>query len=1840
MKTMRNRTIRRPAATATAAGESALRRAARRVAAAAASTLGAVAAAAWLGLAPASAPVPAGLPASSLLAAGVSTPAARADALTYSETRRQFKVGVLLLDSTADVNNDGVISAQEAAKGPENPDPYVFYIADARGDIKPQNWELVNPLAPATVTPDVFKRWSYQDGTDPALSGRDPGHPYKIGQKVSKDMAAYWEVSLSRASEQELLQYDLLFITNHRRWSMTAIEAEKLRRIVDAGAVVWIEDCGRMRIDPRGRFFLSDIQFYGSQAGLGLTGGDNPSGPVVYAPTHPILNSPFRMSFQEIANLGDKNYGDFYLRFLNDTATASGNPEDTTNTAPNKETLVNIVGNAFRTDVNLPGKALPYIAAGTYGSGAVAATASDSGCDINDYAGGFNVGSGGNSGAYCGPNIASAHTEDLKFVYNLISWGSGSNTARRNNRRTGASFAGANAPLVNNFDIPTAGVDPLVPSLGGVVGVSSVTSTIVRNGILYASGVDNTGNGVIVAYDAQPLRDFDGDGNPDDGRPDLLYGAPYDELWRVNVGGGPPSAPVFATLSLAGGAQRDVILVTGNDGTLYAADAVPVVGGRLDPSGAPALVGTNPRIATAAPYVGVGGSGTPPAPVFFENKVYVVEQTGRVRCVSGINLTTVWVSTDVSNLPNILPTGNPALAINRLNVRGTLADFSAGNTSDIMLYVPSEVTPAGGGNAIGRVSAYWLGTRNEVDKDIGNDGKARLRPAKGQDLNRYFVAKGVAGGQPWAITPRITIYADTLDGSGNVIATREQNYARGITAGPAFTYDLPLEDSGTNNNYFSGVIQLRYNGNIYNPNATPPVPKAMIAADYDVVYVPADGSAPPPLLSGTSGLTGARTVRVLDVPNYVPNPTAAPGAGTPVLPSLDTPAVAPDGLVVFAANQQSPNTVGGGALPNPLFGSVFAVSEQEFSANASRLRWRFALQPGTTGPVGDDGLRAIEVEGVPVVENPALRNRLVFDAPNDAAVVLPVRPFYEALRNAQVFGAPIVANNGLTYVLAQAYSARNDAVGAGPNTPNVSVLMALKTNPEIVLTLPEAFDATKAVTVVQADMLTYDAGSGTVGQTAQFTFQNTGDGVQVQADPARGKITLVNFQNNNGGGQQFSASQSFVVRYTPAGGAQEKRVVIPATPTILGDPNSATGDPNVTNQTTDPSGGNARSGANGFSPLQWYYVLPGRPLSSPTLNGDSLYFNIATPTAGGGFSPQVIALDADPAANDPTVRIGSGEQVFNVVESIQQIGAGAPTKTTINHVRWRQTIPSERAAPPVGAEGTLAVATANGVGVYQENATLIAESKRILEVDGDGAATWVVNSTLDNRTAGGASPIYDGTGGTLDPTAAGRALLDRKELNRPQSVRKIGGTDYLIADTGNNRIVRIDRAAKVQFECASVTDPYKLLDSGDPLTLNAPTDVFYYPIVQYDSATGQVIGREEHFLIADAGNNRLIEVANYYDRNNRISGVPVWNPTITTDVDATTPGIQARGERVVVWVTRTGTREGRPLRFQNVQRFVATDPATGRTGRPFLTAVIGNATAAGSGSSVAADFTGGSVVQLNYNPFLTPFFDQTGNAVYTWPTPTGTDTPRDTEPRDNGTVTFAIGDIWIREPGGPAEGRLKRITRPTFFERILLPLRTAPAAPLQIREVYLIADADGVYACTAETYGTAPNTRQVLGAIWKFDQRDYNRMNGVDAAGNVIDTPVSPARLNYAGAGAATLTAAQYNTLPKFTPSSIRRLPNGRFLITNSYVGPSPWFTNGQFYGETFEVIPNFATGGTQFLTTETAAGGTFLPGQFSAPRLFRLPNTTTSGTARNAQRMGSRDNTGVTEQPTSSDRL
>ena len=101
---------------------------------------------------------------------------------------------------------------------------------------------------------------------------------------------------------------------------------------------------------------------------------------------------------------------------------------------------------------------------------------------------------------------------------------------------------------------------------------------------------------------------------------------------------------------------------------------------------------------------------------------------------------------------------------------------------------------------------------------------------------------------------------------------------------------------------------------------------------------------------------------------------------------------------------------------------------------------------------------------------------------------------------------------------------------------------------------------------------------------------------------------------------------------------------------------------------------------------------------------------------------------------------------------------------------------------------------------------------------------------------------------------------ERRTLAHPGAVQRLTNTNFLIADTGNNRVVEVDRAGTVLWELTDFADPLNLLGGAEPLTLSAPTDVQRWSV--FTPTTTEV-----HTLVVDSGNHRILQIRDVYPRN-------------------------------------------------------------------------------------------------------------------------------------------------------------------------------------------------------------------------------------------------------------------------------------------------------------------------------------------------------------------------------------
>ncbi|MDH7482580.1 MAG: hypothetical protein QHH26_11500 [Armatimonadota bacterium] len=405
------------------------------------------------------------------------TSVVQAAGFVYSGSRKEIKAGVLIFK----YNNAGNIEYSRAS------DPYIFYVMDQRSELKPAGWEFVNPLAPSRVTPDIINRW---------------GSAYKAGDQVTKDMACYWEVKID-APFSDLAKFDVLFMTcpSSSNLLLKPRDIEKLRKMVDAGGVIWIEDRGGARFSDTNAFFIRDLDF-GTGGSPGLADVPNPA--------HPLLTMPFTLSWEEVSNLGPGP------ELIGRNFISAADPH------------------YFAPVVLSQGRLI--VAAAQYGSGHIVAVGENVGTAISAAVG---------NGPYAKQNWMLAQTEDLKFAYNIVSWGSEHTTFHKNPRHTGYSFErmSNNLAILWKFLTPTGSME------------TGSSPAFLDNMVFY---VDN--QGILHAFDLMPERDRDNDGNPDDGKPDFGTGTPYDEVWFDQVG--PASSPTTAYVSVGGNFIPAVFVTT------------------------------------------------------------------------------------------------------------------------------------------------------------------------------------------------------------------------------------------------------------------------------------------------------------------------------------------------------------------------------------------------------------------------------------------------------------------------------------------------------------------------------------------------------------------------------------------------------------------------------------------------------------------------------------------------------------------------------------------------------------------------------------------------------------------------------------------------------------------------------------------------------------------------------------------------------------------------------------------------------------------------------------------------------------------------------------------------------------------------------------------------------------------------------------------------------------------------------------------------------------------------------------------------------------------------------
>lgn len=1509
-----------------------------------------------------------------LLLLGAQTPSS-ANTYNYASQKRQIKACVLVSNAASTVVNGTVV--------PENAVPYVFYMMERRTDLKPAGWQFINPLAASTVSPDIRQRWVIRDtgNTDTTLA--DPA--FVIGAPLTKNIGAYWEVNLDSVSPTDLQQFDIVLLAYHNgSTQFSPHEREMLRKYVDAGGTIWLEDEGGFDIQSGGNHkqgqFVVDTAFNGGV----VSAANLPSLATIH---HPLVNFPFPISGIAVQALGQAGIGVHHIAI--DPIAGPVNPRD----------VVPVIWSGSGTNN------LPLVYAGDYGAGHIVISSAGIATGINSYVGGPNVaGEGGNSGAISGENTLGVQLIDAEFAYNMISWTSSVATGAYNVRRSGGTREDIGSLLGTRWST--------IPNPNGMLPDSGVT--IYKSVAFYVDGVD-----ILHAYDTSPSEDLDGDGNPDDGIPDLQQGAPYDEIWRTQLTNGLHYGPPTLFSVNNNGTVSDLVAVQGSNGVTTVFNAFPLnANGTLAPSpGAPVMTiagggsGTGDYGSLLANHHN-GGAVTAPSPAYSDGILFTLTYdnmsgaitdpinawrvfptdplTGANVFVGAANNAKLGVApspqalgTPLLGMPS--PMGPPAV--------GYILDATTG-AEDKMVYVPT------------------LPPNNDLGDPTGSLLYAHLFSVKNEPLldnspnvpGTQFRATLRRGNIPWFL-PSLP-----FAGMRSLLPVCHRT-TNGVTI------DLAYDPTGASANSFQ-VIYTQDTGPLHQVIVIPNPPLNVgdtLTADYTTDWPGA------PLPNGMGGTTtpSFQDMQPLFRSYMIPNPNIQQSGQLP-MQIVGGAALSADDLAfvnvgdapmadrIYAIHEHFP-------IGNPSAGQAQPIPGTP-RPTATAVQWMFY----PNGPIADESFGP---QGI----LPRLVNTDQFGP------LKWLNGLNLIAADLEVIGAPAYSNGvvyqvGWTHMQAQTPGSQTEF--------NAALIMAYQANPSLSF-VPRDADGSvlplqgnggtqnqtqsTGLQLIQPDILHLGAG----GLVQQYLTLN--EGVNFTVDYATNTITV--FDCRTGGNRDvFNLALPFQVG---RGGK--------------------------------PLGTNWQVNANGYGLLDnllWWMIVPistgldpnlgqpppipgladVKPASGPTIIGNSLFYG----TEHGHLAS--IDLSGITTQNGLQVPLFKSD---GITPRVSLIGVMADPTDAANGFTLRLPIIN----PPAGTTDVMLASTPQGLTAFDNQLTVISDNNRLIEVNYAGQATWSMDSSQTQTVVGGT--LLSGIGNVAN---------SKISLARPNVVRHSNLNDFLVADSGNNRVIQVDRGGIVSWEMHSFNNDMRFVRAGDPLTLNQPTDIQTYtlsgngPISFTSPITGATysytgIYNSYHYLVADSGNNRLLEIVDVYDGNG--------NPVVMTSMGL--PNVTML--RQVTFVTQTLAEQNKALRYRTVQEFTVLN----QMGNPILY----------MGGAVDNEALGGADPLNNTTPTtIPPPADREGGSLMIFYRPGGV---------NDGALASKITGIW-----DPVRGTHTPLVSPTFFQEYETDINNVAI------QHYLVCDANGCYDLVlAGAPNTPPGANNGEAVVyWALYSADYQFMTG------------------------------------------------------------------------------------------------------------------------------------------------
>ncbi len=716
-----------------------------------------------------------------------------------------------------------------------------------------------------------------------------------------------------------------------------------------------------------------------------------------------------------------------------------------------------------------------------------------------------------------------------------------------------------------------------------------------------------------------------------------------------------------------------------------------------------------------------------------------------------------------------------------------------------------------------------------------------------------------------------------------------------------------------------------------------------------------------------------------------------------------------------------------------------------------------------------------------------------------------------ALSNFEIRGGPAI-RNGQVFITVAAKKATSS--GAPINSIPATILMALNAEPQTATI--NVGSLTDGFQVIQSDFAKSSITSAPESQSvlgSGFYSYDAATGIltfPTLADTTKGQITNC-----------ISLSQPVIIRQT----GTPDRLVYP-----------------------DTVGGSV------WNPVQWFHVIDGAYPGggTPLVTGNSVFIGVDSylysvlngAYSGGipgftglmyGVNAQIPAAQLHPLAAQPWLNqlwTIDSTAPFTADPNVVWPQISAATSFEDFKVKLNQTVlsaTSTSAYGAIGGDGALAAWGDTGLYTFAKSNFLICDEGRILEMDPSGNPIWSTSST----TSAGQSAIN--TAGVTKP------------LIRPTKAYKLGESTILFADAGANRVATMDKNGVEQrsitgFQLDPTFTPGGYAP-GETLVLSGPRDALYYTTVVNvaGGAASVSIGDNEisnyefwqHYLVADTGNKRLVEVIDrfYYNPNTQQVGQPV-----------TVAGAPQVG--VLLWHSPASV-SGRQYAYSSVSRVLM--PGNGPSGGHYVYVCGINGTlptrvGAGLDSpsptapAESLNGTGGIVIYDPLNPAGAAVFNEIAtpdvSATQFWDPNSGT--------FDNlvDTSTTYGAQVAVRRKGGAH--RLNGLTSVTA--KVLQLGASSSTTMIAI----MVADGTGVYEVQ---YDPTQGASQSLGVDWMMPNEVYR---------NIFQTPVG-LNLVPSGTNAKDLRAV-----------FARRLDSGEVLIVNGYYGAT--VGNSPFSGEVMQV--------------------------------------------------------------------